>query len=68
VHLCLTRNRFLRLRDKSWINHITKEYSGKIENFPKKIKDRKQLERFRRCLIYALDFIKDLAKQRKPLQ
>ena len=40
----------------------------KIEKFSEKIEDRKQLERFLGCLTYALDFIKDLAKLRKPLQ
>ena len=40
----------------------------KIENFSKKIEDRKQLERFLRYLTYVSDFIKDLAKLRKPLQ
>ena len=40
----------------------------KIENFPEKVEDRKQLERFLGCLTYASDFIKDLAKLRKPLQ
>jgi len=39
----------------------------KIGNFPKKIEDRKQLERFIGYLIYASDFIKDLVKLRKPL-
>jgi len=45
-------------------NHILE----KIEKFPKKIEDKKQLERFLGCLPYASDFIKDLAKLRKPLQ
>jgi len=40
----------------------------KIEKFCTKIKDRKQLDRFLGCLTYASDFIKDLAKLRKPLQ
>lgn len=40
----------------------------KINKFPDKITDRKQLERFLRCLTFASDFIKDLAKIRKPLQ
>ena len=40
----------------------------KIKNFPEKIEDRKQLERFLGCLTYASNFIKDLAKVRKPLQ
>ena len=40
----------------------------KIENFPETIEDRKQLERFLGYLTYASDFIKDLAKLRKPLQ
>jgi len=31
------------------------------------IEDKKQLEIFLGCLIYASDFIKDLAKLRKPL-
>jgi len=39
----------------------------KIENFHEKIEDMKQLERFLGCLNYASDFIKDLAKLRKPL-
>jgi len=32
------------------------------------MEDRKQLERFLGCLTYASDFVKDLAKLRKPLQ
>jgi len=40
----------------------------RIENFPRTIEDRKQLERFLGCLIYASDFIKYLAKLRKLLQ
>jgi len=46
-------------------NHILE---NKIENFSKRIEDRKQLERSFRCLIYTLDFIKYPAKLRKPLQ
>ena len=47
---------------------LRKHILEKIENFSEKIKDRKQLERFLRCLTYASDFIKDLAKLKKPLQ
>ena len=47
---------------------LQKHILEKIEKFPEKIEDRKQLERFLGCLTYASDFIKDLAKLRKPLQ
>jgi len=39
----------------------------KIKKFLKKLEDKKQLERFLGCLPYASNFIKDLAKLRKPL-
>ena len=39
-----------------------------MKNYPKEIERRKQLERFIGCLNYTSDFIKDLAKLRKPLQ
>ena len=68
MHLCWIRNWVLRPRDKSWTNHLTKIYSLEKENFPEKIEDRKQLERFIGCLTYTSNFIKDLAKLRKPLQ
>ena len=47
---------------------LQKHILEKIKKFPEKIEDRKQLERFLGCLTYASDFIKDLAKLRKPLQ
>jgi len=47
---------------------LQKHILEKIENFSEKMKDRKQLERFLECFTYASDFIKDLAKLRKPLQ
>ena len=50
--------------DKSFYKGIFQ----KIEKFPEKIEDRKQLKRFLECLTYASDFIKDLAKLRKSLQ
>ena len=68
MHLCRTRDIILRLRNKSWTNHSSKTYFRKIEKIPKKIEDRKQLERFLGYLTYASDFIKDLAKVRKSLQ
>jgi len=40
----------------------------KIENFPEKVEDRKQLETLLGCLTYASNFIKDLAELRKLLQ
>ena len=45
-------------------NHILE----KIENFPEKIIDRKQLQRFLVILNYAEGFIKNLADLRKPLR
>ena len=69
MHLCWTGNWVFRSKNKSWTNYPTNAYFGKkIKNFSKKIKDRKQLERFLECLSYASDFINDLAKLRKPLQ
>jgi len=59
---------FLGLEIKVGQIIIQEHILEKIEKFPKKIEDRKQLERFFRCLTYASDFIKDLAKLRKPLQ
>jgi len=46
---------------------IQKYILEKIEIFPEKIEDKKQLEYFLECLSYASDFIKDLAKLRKLL-
>ena len=45
-------------------NHILE----KIKNFPEKITDRKQLQRFLGILNYAEGFIKNLADLRKPLR
>ena len=45
-------------------NHILE----KIKDFPKKIADRKQLQRFLGILNYAERFIKNLADLRKPLR
>ena len=59
---------FLGLEIKSGQIILQKHILEKIEKFPEKIEDRKQLERFLGCLTYASDFIKDLAKLRKPLQ
>jgi len=59
---------FLGLKIKARLIILQKHILEKIEKFPEKIKDRKQLERFLRCLTCASDFIKDLAKLRKPLQ
>jgi len=59
---------FLGLEIKAGQIILQKHIVEKIENFPEKIEDRKQLERFLGCLTYASDFIKDLAKLRKPLQ
>jgi len=67
VHLCWTKNRVLRIRNKSWTNH-PKHILEKSKKFHEDIENRKQLERFPGCLTYALNFIKDLAKLRKPLQ
>jgi len=39
-----------------------------MDKFPEKIEGGKRLERFLRRLAYVLDFIKDLAELRKPLQ
>jgi len=47
---------------------LQKHILENIENFPGKIKDRKQVERFLGYLKYASGLIKDLAKLRKPLQ
>ena len=46
---------------------LQKHILEKIENFPKKIEDKNQLERFLGYLTFASDFIKDLAKLKKPL-
>ena len=59
---------FLGLEIKAWQIILQKHILKKIEDFSEKTKDIKQLERFLGCLTYALDFIKDLAKLRKPLQ
>ena len=45
-------------------NHILE----KIKNFPEKLTDRKQLQRFLGILNYAEGFIKNLADLRKPLR
>lgn len=45
-------------------NHILE----KIQAFPDKIEDKKQLQRFLGCLTYADQYIENLAKLRKPLQ
>ena len=66
--MCRIRNRILTLRDKSWANHFTKTYSKKNKKFLEKIEDKKQLQSFLKCLTYASNFIKALAKLRKPLQ
>ena len=58
---------FLGLETKVGQIILQKHFLKRIENFSKKIEDRKQLERFLGCLTYASDFIKDLAKLRKPL-
>jgi len=68
MHLCWTGNWIFRSRGKGLINHPTKHILEKIKNFPKKIENRKQLERFLRCLTYTIDFTKDLATLRKSLQ
>jgi len=59
---------FLGLEIKAGQISLQKHLQEKIENSPEKIEDRKQLERFLGCLTYASDFIKNLAKLRKPLQ
>ena len=59
---------FLGLEIKAGQIILQKYILEKIEKFCTKIKDRKQLDRFLGCLTYASDFIKDLAKLRKPLQ
>jgi len=59
---------FLGLEIKVGQIILQKHILKKIENFAEKIEYRKQLERFLGCLTYASDFIKDLAKLRKPLQ
>jgi len=59
---------FLRLEIKAGQIILQKHILEEIENFLEKIEDRKQLERFLGCRTYASDFIKDLAKLRKPLQ
>jgi len=51
--------------DKSFYKNT---FSKKTENFSKKVEDMKQLEKFLGCLTYDSDFVKDLAKPRKPLQ
>ena len=58
---------FLGLEIKARQIILHKYILKKIENFSKKIEDRKQLERFLGCLTYASDFIKDFAKLRKSL-
>ena len=45
-------------------NHILE----KIKDFPEKLTDRKQLQRFLGILNYAKGFIKNLAELRKPLR
>ena len=59
---------FLRLEIKGGTIKMQSHVLEKINKFPDKITNRKQLERFLGCLTYASDFIKDLAKIRKPLQ
>ena len=59
---------FLGLKIKDGEIVLQEHVLEKIEKFPDKIEDRKQLERFLGCLTYASYFIKDLAKLRKPLQ
>ena len=59
---------FLGLKIKGGQIILQKHILKNIENFPEKIEDRKQLERFLGCLTYTSNFIKDLAKIRKPLQ
>ena len=59
---------FLGLKIKAGQIVLQEHILEKVEKFPDEIKDRKQLERFLSCLTYVSDFIKDLAKLRKPLQ
>ena len=59
---------FLGLQIKVRQIILQKYILKKIKNSPEKIEDRKQLGRFLRCLTYTSDFIKDLAKLRKPMQ
>ena len=59
---------FLGLKIKAGQIVLQDHILEKVEKFPDKLKDRKQLERFLGCLTYASDLIKDLAKLRKPLQ
>jgi hypothetical protein len=40
----------------------------KINTFPNKLRDKKQLQSFLGVLNYASDFIEDLASLRKPFQ
>jgi len=58
---------FLGLEIKVGQFILRKHILEKIENITEKIEDRKQLERFIRCVTYVSNFIKDLAKFRKPL-
>ena len=59
---------FLSLKIKTGQIILQKHILERIENFSETIEDRKHLERFLGCLTYASNFIKDLAKVRKPLQ
>ena len=59
---------FLGLEIKVGQIILQKHILEKLENFPEKFEDRKQLKRFLRCLTYSFDFLKDLAKLRKSLQ
>ena len=59
---------FLILEIKVGQNILQKHIPEKIENFPENIEDIQQLERFLGCLTISSEFIKDLAKLRKPLQ
>ena len=59
---------FLGLKIKAGEIVLQDHILEKVEKFPDVIENRKQLERFLGCLTYASDFIKNLAKLRKPLQ
>ena len=59
---------FLGLEIKAGQIILQKHILEKIETFSeKKIEDDKQLERFLGCFTCASNFIRDLAKLRKPL-